>query len=278
LISAKTKEDTQLQPEEPELSEKLDALFPLKVDRIQVKRAEVVFTDKTEKDFPRLWLHGLDATLENLATRAALSKGEPTIIAASGTLQKTGQVSVYVTADPLAKGLTFAGSLRIEELEMKEFYELIASKSGLHLNRGTLDLFAQFDARDGHISGGVKPVLKNPDVSQGKPGLMNKLKAVLADAALDLFSDRVHGRDAVATVIPLDGKVRDPKAQLWPTVLGVLRNAFVEGVSASFDRVPPPAAKKEEGVLTQARRALTKDRGPPKAQPTEGQKASGGNE
>ncbi len=273
LISAKSKEDTQLSPEEPDLSEKLDALFPLKVDRVQVKRAEVAFIDKTEKDFPRLWLHGLDATVENLATRASLAKGEPTIVAASGTLQKSGQVSLYVTADPLAKALSFSGSFKIQGLEMKEFYELISSKSGLHINRGTLDLFAQFDARDGHISGGVKPVLKHPDVSQGKPGLGNKLKAVLADAALNLFSDRVEGRDAVATVIPLDGNLQNPKAQLWPTVLGVVRNAFVEGVSESFARVPPPAAKKEEGVLTQARRALSKDRGPPKAQPTEGQKA-----
>ncbi len=276
LIAAKSKADTQLEPEEPNLSEKLEQLFPLKVDRVQLKRAEVSFVDKTEKEFPRIWLHDLDATLENLATRAALSKGEPTIVAASGTLQKTGQVSAYITADPLAKGLSFAGSFRIHGLEMKEFYALISAKSGLQVNRGTLDLFAQFDARDGHISGGVKPLLKNPDISQGKPGLMNKVKAVLADAALNLFSDRVDGRDAVATVIPLDGQVTNPKAQLWPTVFGVIRNAFVEGVSESFARLPPPTANKEEGILTQARRAVTKDRGPPKAQPTEGQKAEGG--
>jgi hypothetical protein len=273
LIAAKDKKEQQLEPEDPNLAEKLEEMVPLKVDRIEIKSAEVDFIDKTEPEFPEIWLHDADVTVENFATRASLSKGEPTIVAASGTLQKSGQVSLYVTADPLAKGLSFSGSFKLEGLDMREFGKLIRSKSGVVLKKGKLDLFAQFDARDGHISGGVKPLLKNPEVEQAEPGLVNKLKAVVADAGLKLFSDRVDNRDAVATVIPLDGQIKDPEVQLWPTVFGVIRNAFVEGVSESFSRLPPPTAEKDEGIVTQARRALSKDRGPPKAQPTEGAKA-----
>ena len=98
-------------------------------------------------------------------------------------------------------------------------------------------------------------------------GFGNKLKAWIADKVLRLFSARVPGRNAAATVIPIQGRLDQPDIQIWPTILGVVRNAFVEGISAGFAHLPPPASPEKESVLTQATHALQKDKGPPKAQP-----------
>jgi hypothetical protein len=94
------------------------------------------------------------------------------------------------------------------------------------------------------------------------------MKAWLADEGLRLFSDRVPERNAVATVIPIKGRLDDPDVQLWPTVLGVVRNAFVEGISSGFTHLPPATADKPQGKIEQIGNALKKDEGPPKAQPT----------
>ena len=83
----------------------------------------------------------------------------------------------------------------------------------------------------------------------------------------ELTADRVEGRNAVATTIPIKGKLTDPDIQLWPTVLGVIRNAFVQGLTSGFTNVPPATAEKKQGVLEQAKNALEKGQGPPKAQP-----------
>ena len=40
--------------------------------------------------------------------------------------------------------------------------------------------------------------------------------------------------NAVATVIPVHGDLRQPDVQIIPSLLAVLRNAFVEGLSASL--------------------------------------------
>jgi hypothetical protein len=268
LIAAKKKEDEQLS-ELPDLAKQLNALSPLRIDRVQVRKGELQFLDKTEPEVPKMWLHQVEATAENISTRAALARGEPTVIALSGRLQKEGELSAWITADPLAKGLWFSGRVRAEGIELKEFHKLLASKSGLALDQGTLDLFAEFDARGDHISGGVKPVLKNPHVIQAEPGAGNWLKKTFADAALKLFSDRVPGRNAVATTIPINGRVDQPDVDLWPTVLGVVRNAFVEGVSESFELLPPPQAEKSENIVKQAVDALDKGKAAPRAQPDE---------
>ena len=251
LIAGNEQEPNQTKPIDPELGEKLSKLAPLDVDRIEVKQGELTFTDDTAQGSPAIWLHKLDGTLENLATRVGLSHGEPTTLAASGTLQRTGQVSVFLTADPFAKKLAFSGRASVEGLSLQDVGNFLVKKADLAPSRGKIDVFAEFDAHDGRISGGVKPVLKHASVKPAKGGIGPQLKAWLADAGLKLFSDRVPGRDAAAALIPMKGTINGPTAELWPTIWGVLRNAFVVGIRSGFTGLP---AGGEAKVKPQARR------------------------
>jgi hypothetical protein len=252
----------------PDVDAQLRELLPAKLERLEIRNGEVLLVDATEPQRPEVWLHDLEATVENVATRERLAEGRSTVIAASGSLQRSGKLSVFVTADPLAQSPTFAGKVALTDLKLKELAELAAAKSGVAPEKGTLDLFAQFRAARGAIEGGVKPVLKNVELESAEPGWVNALKAAIADKALDLASDEIPGRNAVATVVPIKGKINDPKAQLWPTVLGVVRNAYVEGLSSGFTNLPPPTAKERQGPLAQARRALSRKEPPAVAQPT----------
>lgn len=259
--------------ETPALGKKLEELAPFLLDRVQVRNGEVLWVDAREPEKPRLWFHAIQATLENFATRPALSRGEPTVLAARGTLQKSGRASFFATADPLAKKLTFAGQGRVEGFQLAELGELLGSKEDVVPEKGVADVSIRFRAVDGQLTGGVRPILKDASTRAGKPGLGAKLKSALADASLKIFKDDVPGREAVATTIPIVGRVDDPQMQLVPTLLGVVRNAFVRGLADSLEGLPPPKAKEREGVLEQARRAVKPGpRAQPRAQPQQGGK------
>ncbi len=241
----------------------LQRFLPFRLDRAEVRDGEIVWVNARVPEKPRIRLQGIEATLENFATRAALARGEPSILAASATLQRTGKVSVFVSADTLAKGLTFAGQARVEGLHLVELAELLAATTGVAPRKGTLDMSARFRAVNGHLTGGVRPILREPGVEQARPGLGDKIKAALADLTLDLLSDRVPGRNAVATTIPLHGDVTDPNAQLWPTVFGVIRNAFVTGLADSLVGLPPGSGEQRREAAGEARRAPGPKRGVP---------------
>jgi hypothetical protein len=256
--------------ETPQIARKLGELSPFLVDRVQIRGGEILWVDAREPKKPRVWLHGIEATIENIGTRPALARGEPTVLAARGTLQDTGRLSIFATADPLAKKLTFAGQGRIDGLRLAELGELLAAKQDVVPDKGTLDMSVRFRAVDGRLTGGIRPFLRDAGTRPAAPGLGPRLKSFLADASLKIFKDDVPGREAVATTIPITGRVDDPDFQLVPTILGVVRNAFVRGLSDSVAGLPPPKAKEKEGVLKQARRALSSGKGKqPRAQPTQ---------
>jgi hypothetical protein len=235
------KTPSPVQPNEAvDLNELLHRITPLDVDHIDILDGQVAFVDTGRQERPELWMHDLQLSVENLTNRVRLTEGRPILLTASATLARSGTASLLVTADPFEKGMTFSGRAAIVGLQTAELYRFIKPATDLQAPEGTIDLFVEFDCRNGQLTGGVKPVLKNVKVRPADKGFFSALKAWVADVAVKLFSDRVPNRNAVATVIPIKGTLTGPDVQLWPSIFGVLRNAFVEGLTSGYANLPPP--------------------------------------
>ncbi|HYD41649.1 MAG TPA: DUF748 domain-containing protein, partial [Anaeromyxobacter sp.] len=198
------------------LAKRLDAMTPIRMDRVEVKDGEVIWVDAREGEDPVLRLHAIEATLENFATNAALARKEPTVFAMTGTLQRSGAVQAFATADPLAKALTFAGQATLREFPLAEVGRLMDAKAEVKPTEGTIDLFARFTAKAGALTGGVRPFVRGAELKAAEPGVGPKLKEWIGDAALEIFEDEETG--AVATTIPIEGTVQGPQIQAVPTI------------------------------------------------------------
>jgi len=253
-----------------DLVQVLRKITPLDVDHIDVLDGQVAFVDTSRKERPELWMHQLELSIENLPTRVKLTEGRPILLTASAVLAHSGAVSIFVTADPFEKGLTFSGRAALVGLQTSELYRFIEPATNLHAPEGTVDIFVEFDCRNGELTGGIKPVLKNLQIRPDDKRVFTVLKAWVTDVAIKLFSDRVQDRNAVTTVIPIKGSLTGPDVQLWPAIFGVMRNAFVEALTSGYAFLPPPTAAQKQGVVTQGVKALT-DAGPkpPQAQPSD---------
>jgi hypothetical protein len=269
VIKRVAKEEEKPAIKEPRPAKELGKMPKLRVERIEIRNGQLAYKDPTTKNDPQIWVHHLELAVENFATRRELGGGRPVTVNGSGKLGHSGDMTIFVSADAWSNRLTFAGRMALKGFRLAELYDFIDATAKMQVPQGTVDLFVEFEARNGEISGGVRPVLKNVKIETTDDGLVERLKAWAADKALDLFSDRVPNRNAVATTIPIKGRITDPQAQLFPTVMGIIRNAFVEGVTSGFTRLPPAEAPKKEGVTSQIKHAIQKKAGPPKAQPEE---------
>ena len=226
-----------------DLTTELRKITPLEVDHIDILEGELTFVDTSRAERPELWLHDLELSVENLVTRLHLADGRPALLTASGTLARSGKMSIFITAEPFEKGLTFSGRAAIVGLQTAELYRFIEPATDMQAPQGTIDIFVEFDCRNGALTGGVKPVLKNVEVRPASKNPFTAIKAWATDLAIKIFSDRVEQRDAVATVVPIKGDLTGPDVQLWPTIMGVLRNAFVEGLTSGYAHLPPPTSE-----------------------------------
>jgi len=263
----KTPDDKRPPAEIIDLAQTFRKITPLEVDHLDILEGQVAFVDVSRAERPELWLHDLELSIENLTTRVRSGEGRPVLLTATGTLAKSGAVSIFVTANPFEKGLTFSGRASILGLQTADLYRFIEPATKLQAPQGTVDLFVEFDCRNGELTGGIKPLLKKVEIRPTEKNPFTALKAWVADLAIKIFRDEDPKRNAVATVIPIKGNITGPDVQLWPAIFGVMRNAFVEGLASGYAHLPPATAPKKQGVVEQGVKALSGSQ-PPKAQPT----------
>jgi hypothetical protein len=263
---AAQKKEAPAQPNEVvDLNDLLHKITPLDVDHIDILDGQIAFVDTSRKERAEIWLHDLQLSVENLTTRVHMTDGRPVLLTASATLARSGMVSIFVTADPFEKGLTFSGRAAIVGLETSELYRFIEPTTKLQAPEGTIDIFVEFDCRNGELTGGIKPVLKNVKIRPGNKKFFTVLEAWATDLAIKLFSDRVRDRNAVATVIPIKGTLTGPNVELWPSIFGVLRNAFVEGLTSGYAFLPPKTAETPPSPPARSSPAESHSSSPPAA-------------
>lgn len=252
----------------------LEALFdrvPARLDRVQVRDGRLGVIDYEQATRPRVFLQNIEATLENAATRRTLAGSRPTVAVLTATVEESGKLSAFITADELAKPPAFAGQVQLDGLDLRTLSELVAARTDLKVERGRLDFYARFESRDGKVYGGLRPVLHDVSVSSVGEGFFDALRASVADIGIGFVSrdesESEDGRGTVATLVPFRGELDSPDIQLWPAVLGVVRHAFVESLLQGFANLPPEADE-DRGLIDQAVRALSpKSKNPIRAEP-----------
>jgi hypothetical protein len=234
----------------PDIAAMLAQVMPLAIERMQLKDGEITVAlrhartddpEKPEGNGPQLWFHGLEATAEGLATRPELEHHATTLVLRS-TMAHSGTLSAFVTVDLLSpNAITFSGQLQLIGLHLSDLDSVLES-TGLKMT-GTFDMLARFGCDHGKLTGALQPVLKNGNVQAIGPDLGKKLEATLADTGVEVLSDRVPGRNALSTIIPIHGNLNRPKLDVWTAISGVLRNAFVVGLRESLQQLPAPASE-----------------------------------
>lgn len=248
------------------LATTLQKIIPVRIDRVEVRDSELSYIDGHGAGAPNMWVNDIELVIENIVTRKNLDNDVPMAITMRAVAAKTAIVKLIATADLLVDPPAFTGQAQLSGLELESLYEWTQAKAGISAS-GTADVFANFNSANNKLSGDVKVILRNAKVKPASANLGEALKAKLANAAITILSDRVEGRDAIATTLPIKGTLDAPDPQIWPTILGVVRNAFVQGLDWGFSDLPTPTSEKKEGVLGQAANALDKNQEAPKAQP-----------
>lgn len=209
----------------------LEEVAPFRIDRLTVKDGTVLVRESGDQ--AQVELGDLQVSVENITNAAKWSSG-PVAKGKAATRVAGSSVSVSFELNPTAREPTFHLTLAIDGLELKNLNGLLRSEWGIDAEKGTFDLYAEADAKEGRFKGYVKPFVQDLEVGGGrKEGALKRVKEAVIDVAASLLSNK--DTEAVASRTPFAGAFDDPQIGVWAAVVSVLRNAFVKALTPSFE-------------------------------------------
>ena len=228
-------EPAQVQKDTNDFRRVLHDLMPLKINRFQIQQGELSYKDPTTSPKVDISLTSLNLVAQNL--RNTYGKGAllPASVNANAKVYG-GTFNLSMKLNPLAEEATFDLNSKLENTDLTQLNQFLKAYAKLDVNKGNFGLYTEMAAKNGRYKGYVKPMIKDLDVvgpEDKNDAFFNKLYESVAGAAADVFKNKKT--DKLATKIPLEGSTNDIKASTWYAILDMLRNAFIQALTASVE-------------------------------------------
>lgn len=212
------------------------ALTPLRIDHVAVHDGEVHFRNPHTQPNVDVVVDEINGRLSNLTNSTKVSESLVARAEFTGVAMGSGRVKLDASADPLRARPTFDLDAQIEGLELTALNDILRAYANLDAEAGTMSAYTEITSRDGRFRGYVKPMISDArllDWKQEEGGFLGKLWEATAEGAKQLLESEETGR--VATRVPLRGQIESPDADIWTTVVYVLRNAFVQALNRGLE-------------------------------------------
>lgn len=213
----------------------LDDFMPLRVNRFEVNHGEIQYIDQFSSprvDVTMTDVNVLALNLKNSYDSAVLL---PATVQADADIYE-GTLDFKLKLNPLADQPTFDMNAELKNTNLVLLNDFFQAYANLDVNKGTFGMYAEVAAKQGAFTGYVKPIVQGLDVygpEDKKDNIFRKIWEGLAGGASEVLENQP--KDQFATKIPFEGRLDDPKANLWVTITNVLQNAFINALQPSID-------------------------------------------
>ena len=223
---------------EVDWTEYLKKLLPININRFSVINGKINLTSLVTQPRADLSLQNFNAEIRNIRNVVDQGKKLPSPVVASGDVPGYGGKMTFSANMNLLKQLPdFDYNLRFTDVQLVKVNPLARAYANIDFERGTMSVFSEMAMLNGKLNGYLKPLTKemkifrldeNENRSVGK--FFTELLAQAGTAVL-----KNQKKDQVATRIPLNGTIENVETAIWPTLFGVLRNAYIEAFRGEFD-------------------------------------------
>lgn len=213
----------------------LDDFMPLQVNRFEILDGTVKYVDENSKPKVDIMMTKMHVVALNLRNSYDSSKLLPAKVIAKASVYE-GELTFNMNLNPLADKPTFDMNAELQNTNLVLLNDFFKAYAKIDVNKGRFGLYTEVASKEARFTGYVKPVIKDLDVlgkEDRKDNILQKLWEALAGGVGQIFKN--HPEDQVATKIPFEGRLDDPRANIWVTITNILQNAFIHAIQPSID-------------------------------------------
>lgn len=216
----------------------LKKLLPISINRFAVVDGNVNLTSLITQPRADLSLQNFQAEIRNIRNVEDRNKELPSPVVASGDVPGYGgQLNFSANMNLLKVIPDFDYNLQFTDIQLVKINPLAREYANLDFERGTVSVFSEMAMLDGKLNGYLKPLTKGMKIFALKEhedrSVGRFFTELIAQAGTAVLKNQ--RKDQVATRIPLNGTVDNVQTAVWPTIFGVLRNAYIEAFQSKVD-------------------------------------------
>ena len=250
FVDASTESDAQTGAGGPWL-QMIQDLFPFDINRAVVQNGSVHFRAyKTAKPVD-VYLSELQGTLENLTNIRRETKPLIATITIEAIAMNQAKFEYRMSFDPFSYRPTFHLAMRMLGLDVTLLNDLALAYGKFDFKHGFFDLVVEADAKEGLITGYLKPLFRDLKVFSLREDLKqdNVIEffwQALIGGITTIFKN--HPRDQFGTLIPFTADISGSTTpDLFRTVINLLRNAFIRAYLPRLEKSVPES----DGIIFQ---------------------------
>ncbi|WP_416443121.1 DUF748 domain-containing protein [Leeuwenhoekiella sp. A16] len=211
----------------------LTDLVPIDINHFEVHDGKLGFVKlQTEPDID-LYMDKLELTADNLRNVRDDSKNLPSPITAravsigKGNFKLNGGVNLIKSIPDM--DLNFS----LEDADITAFNDLTRTYAGIDFKEGDAAVYGEFAIADGYLKGYVKPMLSNSKMISKEDGILGTIWEGFV--GMFKFVLKNQGTNTLATVVPLEGNLNNVQAGIFPTILNIFENAWINAFKGEID-------------------------------------------
>src|SRR5690606_1774585 len=231
----------------------LKDFMPLEVNRFEVHRGSIRYTDSTASPLVDVSLEAAHIIAENLKNTTRAGELLPSTLSATATAYG-GSLALNMRMNALAEEATFDLTAEIEGANLPDLNDFFKAYGKFDISKGTFGLYSEFAAADGRYKGYVKPIIKDLEVvgmEDRKDSFFQRAKEAVVGLVGSILENPKE--EQVATRVPIEGSFGQTDVLVWEAIWQVLKNAFIEALMPSVDNAidiqSPEEVEGREGVF-----------------------------
>ncbi len=226
----------------------LTDIVPIDINHFEVHDGKLAFVQLSAEPNIDLQINKLELTADNLRNVVEKERILPSPIRATGVSIGNGKVSLEGYMNLVKEIPDMDLSFSLENAEATALNDFTNYYAGLDFDKGTFGIYSEVAIADGHLIGYVKPLLTDT-VLIGKE---DSFLEVLWEGFVGFFKFvlKNQGTDTLATKVPFEGDLNNVEAGVWPTVINIFENAWIEAFKGEVDNDIDYKDAFKEGEIT----------------------------
>lgn len=228
-------EPKDLRNDSTDFKKLLDDFMPLSINRFEINQGRIQYLDQFASPQVDINMTDVNVLALNLKNSYDSTTLLPATVLADADIYE-GTLDFNLRLNPLSDKPTFDMNAELKGTNLVLLNDFFKAYANLDVNKGTFGMYTEVAAKDGAFTGYVKPIVKGLDVygpEDKDDNIFRKFWEALAGGASEVLENQA--KDQFATKIPFEGKLDDPKANIWITIANVIQNAFFNAMQPSID-------------------------------------------